>query len=54
MILLSLLLIKSLNTFCGNIDSICFNSLTLSKMFKSFIALTCSFVCFPKALPRAE
>ena len=54
MIFLSSLLTKSFNKLCENIDSICFNSLTLSEIFKPFIALSCSFVCFSKALPRRE
>ena len=54
MVLLSLLLIKSFNTFCWNIPSICFNSFVLSEIFKSFIALTCSFVNFSYAFPDGE
>ena len=54
MIFLSLLLIKPFNTFCRNIPSICFNSFILSEIFKSFMALTCSFVCFSKAFPNGE
>ena len=54
MIFLSLLLINSFNTFCGNTPSICFNSLVLSEIVKSFMALTCSFVCFSKTFPNGE
>ena len=46
----SLLLFNSFNVFWGNISSICFNSFALSEILKSFIALTCSFVCSLKAL----
>ena len=34
--------------------SVCFNSLDLSEILKSFIALTCSFVCFSKAFRSGE
>ena len=54
MLSFSLLLIESFNTFCENMSSVCFNSLALSEIFKSFIALTCSFVCFSKAFPNGE
>ena len=49
MTFLSLLtLLSSFNTFCGNMPSNYFNSLGLSEIFKSSIALTCSFVVFFK------
>ena len=37
-----------------DILSICFNSFVLSKTFKSFVALTCSFSCSSKPYPKGE
>ena len=43
--------IKSFSKFCGNILSICFNLLEVSR---DFIALTCLTVCFSKGFPKPK